>query len=177
MCSITLWLILLIDLKRGNAQKGLWAHLAALFSIFDRFSWNFQQMLDLGFSETSQSFSSSFFHSFQGGTQGKMLKNCQNYTFVFEFFPLETIKKSCLKALKFWEVSENPKSSICWKFQLSISKTVGCPHFCMVNISNWGSPFLRISPLAYKMFFDWNDARKIASEIIWPFGFLIDYLN
>jgi hypothetical protein len=34
---------------------------------------------------------------------------------------LETIKKSCWKELKFCEVSENPKSSICWKFQLSIS--------------------------------------------------------
>ena len=30
------------------------------------------------------------------------------------------------------------------KFQYSISKTVGCPHFCMVNISNWGSPLLII---------------------------------
>ena len=27
-------------------------------------------------------------HTFQGGTKGKMLKNCQNYTLVFEFFPL-----------------------------------------------------------------------------------------
>jgi hypothetical protein len=76
-------------------------------------------MLDLGFSETSQNISSFrqlFFHSFQGATEGKMLKNCQNYTFFFEFFsfgpPLDTMKKSCLKELKFCEVSENPKSSM-----------------------------------------------------------------
>jgi hypothetical protein len=31
-------------------------------------------------------------------------------------------KKSCLKELKFCEVSENPKSSICWKIQLIGSK-------------------------------------------------------
>ena len=30
---------------------------------------------------------------------------------------------------------------------LSISKTLGCPHFCMVNILKWGYP--RISPLWY----------------------------
>ena len=43
-----------------------------------------------------------FFHSFQGGTKGKMLKNCQNYTLVFEvFFPME---KRCRKELKFCEV-------------------------------------------------------------------------
>jgi hypothetical protein len=51
----------------------------------------------LGFSETSQNFSSFsqlFFHSFQGGTKGKMLKN---YALVFDIFsfgpPLETMKK------------------------------------------------------------------------------------
>ena len=26
------------------------------------------------------------FHSFQGGTKGKMLENCQNYTLVFQHF-------------------------------------------------------------------------------------------
>ena len=31
--------------------------------------------------------------------------------------------KSCVHELKFCEVSENSKSSICWKFHLSISKT------------------------------------------------------
>jgi hypothetical protein len=27
------------------------------------------------------------------------------------------------------------------KFQYSISKTVGCPHFWVLNILEWGSPF------------------------------------
>ena len=48
--------------------------------------WNFQHMLDLWFREASQNLSSYrqlFFHSFQGGNKGKMLKNCQNYTLVF----------------------------------------------------------------------------------------------
>ena len=72
-----------------------------------------------------------------------MLKNCQNYTCIgfWVFFfgpPLETMRKKLSKRAEiFW----NPKFSICWKFQQSISKTVGCPHFCEVNISNWGSPF------------------------------------
>ena len=43
----------------------------------------------------------------------------------FEFFPFlppwNNKNKSCLNELKFWEASENHKSSICWKFQLSIS--------------------------------------------------------
>ena len=112
-------------------------------TVFEVDSWNIQQIPHLGFTETSQTFSSfsqPFFHSFQGG------ENCQYYRLVFELFsfvpPLETmIKKSCLKELKFCEVPENPTSSICWKFQLSISKTVGCPHFCIVNIPNRGSTF------------------------------------
>ena len=43
----------------------------------------------------------------------------------FDFFPLVPLwnneNKNCLNELKFWEASENHKSSICWKFQLSIS--------------------------------------------------------
>ena len=39
----------------------------------------------------------------------------------FLWSPLETMKKSCLNKLKFWEASRNQKRSICWKFQLSIS--------------------------------------------------------
>ena len=35
--------------------------------------------------------------------------------------PWNNENKSCLNELKFWEASENHKSSICWKFQLSIS--------------------------------------------------------
>ena len=46
-------------------------------TFFEIDSWNFQQMLDLGFCETSQNFSSFrqlFFLSFQGGTKGKNSK-------------------------------------------------------------------------------------------------------
>ena len=50
---------------------------------------------------------------------------------VFDFFlcsPYETKTiKSCLNELKFWEVSENPKSSICLRFHLSLSKTGESP--------------------------------------------------
>ena len=51
----------------------------------------------------------TFFNSFQEGTKGKMLKI---YFFMFLSFgpTLESVKKSCLKELKFCEVSENPKS-------------------------------------------------------------------
>ena len=46
-------------------------------TVFEIDTCNFQQMLDLGFSQTSQNFSSLrqlFFHSFQGRTKGKKLK-------------------------------------------------------------------------------------------------------
>ena len=131
-------------------------HVSQLGDIFWR-SIPFQ--FSFVFTRTLLIISHFFFHSFQG----KMLKNCQNYTLVFEFFsfgpPLETKKKSCLNWLKFCEVSQNPKFSICWKFQMSISKIVGCPHFCMVNISNWGSPLLRSivnwSVAAWSVVYDW----------------------
>ena len=49
--------------------------------IFELDRGNFQQVLDLGFSETSQSLSSFkqllFFH-FIGGTKGKKSKNCES---------------------------------------------------------------------------------------------------
>jgi hypothetical protein len=78
-------------------------------------SWNFQQMLDLGFSETSQNFS--------------------------------------------WgcEVSVNPKSRICWKFQLSISKTVGYADLEEVNISNLASPFInKNSKFVFILLLTWH---------------------
>ena len=106
-------------------------------------------MLDLGFPETSQNFSSFiqlFFHSFQGEPNEKCWKITKTIHWFLSFFPLvppwkqrkklkyhqcialaifqnfllETMKKE----LKLCEVSESPKSSIRWKFQLSISKTV-----------------------------------------------------
>ena len=59
------------------------------------------------------------------------------------------MKKSWLKELKFCDVSGNPKSSICWKIQLSITKTVGCSHF-------WGSTILNLaSPLFKVMYLLW----------------------
>ena len=51
--------------------------MAALFSIFDRFLWNFQQILDLCFSETSQNFSlfrQLFFIVSKGGPKEKNSK-------------------------------------------------------------------------------------------------------
>jgi hypothetical protein len=58
-------------------------------------------MLDLGFSENKISalLDNFFFHSFQGETKGKMLKNCQNYTLVFEFFSFCPPLKLCKKEL------------------------------------------------------------------------------
>ena len=80
---------------KGDAKFEIFTSSKSAYpTVFEIDSWNFQQILDLGFAETSQ------------------------------------------PQLKFCEVSENPKSSICWRFQLSISKTVGCPHFWDVNISN-----------------------------------------
>ena len=49
-------------------------------------SWDFQHMLLFWFREASQNlslFRQLFFHGFQGGTKGKMLKNCHNYTLFF----------------------------------------------------------------------------------------------
>jgi hypothetical protein len=67
-----------------------------------------------------------FFHSFQGGTKRKKpqkpMYSFGNFSAFLLWFPLGNYeKKSCPKELKFCEVSENLKSSICWKFQLSIS--------------------------------------------------------
>ena len=67
-----------------------------------------------------------FFHGFQWGTKGKMLKKTMysfgNFSAFFLWSPLGNYeKKSCLNKLKFWEASQNQKRSICWKFQLSIS--------------------------------------------------------
>ena len=71
---------------------------------------------NLGLSVTSQNFSSFrqlFFIVSKGVPKEKNS---------FSFGPLlETVKKRCLKELKICEVSENPKSNICWKIQLSIS--------------------------------------------------------
>ena len=62
------------------------------------------------------------FHCFLGGTKGKTLENQHSNVFFFLWSPLwNEENKSCLNELKFCEVSEIPKSRICWKFHLSIS--------------------------------------------------------
>ena len=59
-------------------------------------------------------------------TKGKSSKSLPRLFIVFLIFSLwsplwNNRNKSCLNELKFWEASENHKSSICWKCQLSIS--------------------------------------------------------
>ena len=86
--------------KRGYQIGHTKINLGGDSPVFEIESWNFQQMLDLRFSETSQNFSSFrqlFFHSFQGGTKGKKLKNQCKVSAIFQHFffgpPLETLKK------------------------------------------------------------------------------------
>ena len=74
-----------------------------------------------------------FFHGFQWGTKGKMLKKIM-YSFgnFSEFFLWSPIgnheKKSCLNTLKFWEASRNHKRSLSWKFKHSILKNAETSH-------------------------------------------------
>ena len=104
--------------------------------------WNFQDKLDLWFREASQNLSSFrqlFFHSFQGGIKGKMLKNCQNYTSVFSIFPLvppwKLWQKSCLNELKFWEASRKLLVQTLEKFIPFFSST-SCK-FLKINLLIW----------------------------------------
>ena len=116
-------------------------------------SWNFQHMLHLWFREASQNLSSFrqlFFHSFKGGTKGKILKNFQNYVYIgFSAFflwspPWKLWKKSCLNELKLWEASRNYKWSIYWKFQLSIS--LGTQKESHVGIHKYLRKLFRFAP-------------------------------
>ena len=97
-----------------------WPQLGGLGCLgrFLGFQWdslNFQHMLLFWFREASPNlslFRQLFFQSFQGGTKGKMLKNCHNYTLGFSAFllwsPLGNYeKKSYLNKLKFWGASRN----------------------------------------------------------------------
>ena len=123
-------------------------------------------MLDLWFSEASQNLSSfrqllfSLFHS--------ILKS---FASNFLLFPKEKIKKtmrlggilnfslwsplwnnenkSCLNKLKFWQASENHKSSTCWKFQLSNQKSAKMPE----PGPRWSGP--------YDLFFTQNEEHFI----------------
>ena len=84
--------------KRGTTFSDMDADNWLVLAFFKIELWNFQDKLDLWFREASQNLSSFrqlFFHSFQGGTKGKMLKNCQNYTLFFS--ALETMKKKLSK--------------------------------------------------------------------------------
>ena len=98
-----------------------------------------------------------------GGPKGKFKIPAKTiYCFFFEFFPLVPLwnneNKSCLNELKFWEASENHKSSICQKFQLSIScgtqKSAKIP--LPVGKMIWS--FIRNSPQLWKV-------SKIAQNI------------
>jgi hypothetical protein len=62
-------------------------------------TWNFQHLFDLQFHEILQNFKSFRQHSEDIFMMGN---------------------KSCPNELKFCEISRNPKSNSCWKFQLSI---------------------------------------------------------
>ena len=50
-----------------------------------------------------------FFHSFQGGTKGKMLKNCHNYTLDFHKSP-STIQPGAKLNKPFWSMHCKPDS-------------------------------------------------------------------
>ena len=67
-----------------------------------------------------------YFHCFIRGTKEIFSISLPKLSIVFFNFSLwspiwNNENKSCLNELKFWEASENHKSSLCWKFQLSIS--------------------------------------------------------
>ena len=115
----------------------------------------------------------------------------------FEFFPLvppwNNENKSCLNELKFWEASKNHKSSICWKFQLSIScgtqKSAKIPlpvakkiwsfwcWYCMFKVSSTPTTAIALCP-------DWLAGGCVLSYIMveiksegefWIFVFFHDY--
>ena len=95
-----------LRLPKGEQDSQIWMPTCDTFWVPNEIkSWNFQHMLHLWFLEASQNlslFRQHFFHSFQGGTKGKMLKNCRNYTLVFQDFSFGNYeKKSCLNDLKF----------------------------------------------------------------------------
>ena len=92
--------------------------------VFEIDSWNFQQMLELGFSkpqEISVLLDNFFFKVSKAGPKEKcwkIAKTIRCFSIFFLWSPLRNYeKKSCLKNRKLCEVSENLKSSICRKFQ------------------------------------------------------------
>ena len=126
----------MVDKSKGEQFSQIWMPKCDSFWVPNEIkSCNFQHIPHLWFCEASQNLS-SFRQLF---FQGKMLKNCQNSTLVFQHFsfgpPWKLWKKSCLNELKFWEASRNHKWSICWKFQLFIS--LGTQKESHVGIHIW----------------------------------------
>ena len=124
---------------------------------------------------------------FRYGT--KKSKSLPRLSIVFLNFSLwSPLNKSCLNELKFWEASENHKSSICWKFQLSIScgtqksakiplpVVLSCPSFFLAlpqNLDkNINSFHIQIScyflNFAVQEFLPKNASKKIPSKKILP---------
>ena len=61
-----------------------------------------------------------YFHCFIRVEKFKKTILCRDFQFFPFVPPWNNENKNCLNELKFWEASEDHKSSICWKFQLSI---------------------------------------------------------
>ena len=83
----------------------------------------------------------------------------QNFSFGS---PLETMKKSCLNELKFWEASRNQNWSIWWKFQYSISKIGESPLHFLIGIP-FSFKFLKFSTFFQK---GWNDYQGSMRAIV-----------
>ena len=90
-------------------------------------SWDFQHVLNLKPLKILAHLDNFYFRCFKGEDQRENSKSLPRLsigffkTFPFGPPPCNYENKSCLNELKFWEASENLKSSICWKCQLSIS--------------------------------------------------------
>ena len=78
---------------------------------------------------------------------------------IFLLIPLGKYKKSRLKELKFVRFQKILNPAFCWKFQLPTSKTVGCPHFWGVNISNLTSPLYPKSCCKTIKFWTWKKLK------------------
>ena len=97
----------------------------------------------------------------QWDRQLKFLKNQCIVLAIFQHFsfgpPLETMKKSCLNKLKFWEASWNLKRNLSRKFQYSILKNAETSHI-PASISENPVPLYEVIRFSQKGCF----------EIYWP---------
>ena len=77
------------EVIKGNRILKIWMPECDSFPQFFKIEyWNSRDKLLLWFREASQNLSlyrQLFFHDFQRGTKGKMLKNCQNYMYIIFF--------------------------------------------------------------------------------------------